>query len=65
MNPFADDPARLFVRSYQNGLSIIKAKNDIRSNERCLIIQLSALKVRQQAPQPKAIKRSFGSLVEF
>jgi hypothetical protein len=65
LNFFADDPARPFVRSYQNGLSVIKAENDIRSNECCWIIHLSGLKVRQQVAQPEALERSFGSLVEL
>src|SRR5258708_3167693 len=62
---FADDPARLFVRSHQNRRSVIEAENDIRSNECSWIIHLSGVKVGQQAAQPEALKRSFRSLVEL
>jgi hypothetical protein len=49
LNSFPDHPARLLVRSDQNGLVVIKVQHDIRSNECCRIIQLSDPKSGQQA----------------
>lgn len=49
LDSFGDHIACSLIRSDQNGLAVIKVKNEIRSNECCWVIQLSSLKVGQQA----------------